>query len=121
MGLYWSKPGGVGSEMSHYEGLSSPKWVNSYRNAPLIENERYHIIIEVEDVRVEGQHQFHRQRVKIWPDSEPKPDEWIVLTDQEGARLPQVEYAIALYTLDCQVEFGPVDVLPLSATGEDAE
>jgi hypothetical protein len=95
--------------------------VNSYRAVPLIENERYHIIIEVEEERVEGQHHFHRQRVKIWPDSQPEPDEWIVLTDKEGARLPEGEYAVALFAMDCQVEFGPVDVLPLRAPSEDAD
>ena len=121
MGLYWSKPGGVGGEISHHEGISPPKWVNSYRNAPLIDNERYHIVIEVEEERVEGQHHFYRQRVKIWPDSEPEPDQWLVVTDKEGARLPEGEYAVALFALDCQVEFGPVDVLPLRATGEGTE
>jgi hypothetical protein len=116
MGLYWSKPGGVGSEISHYEGTSPPKWVNSYRDTPLLENERYYIIIEVDDVRVDGRHDSYRQRVKIWPESQAEPDEWVVLTDEEGARLPEGEYSVALFTLDSQVEFGPIDVLPLPAT-----
>lgn len=113
MAVYWSKPGGVGSEISYYEGKAPPRWVNSYRNADLVENEPYHFVIEIDDERVRGRHQFYRQRAKIWRESQPEPDEWIVLTDREGARLPETEYGIALFTLDCQAEFGPVSVLPL--------
>lgn len=119
MGQYWSKPGGVGSEFSYYDGTSARQWVNSYRNAPLLENVRYHMVIEVEQERVQGQHRLYRQRTKIWPDGQPQPDEWLVLTDEEGARIPEGEYAVALFTLDCQVEFGPVVVLPLGRGGED--
>jgi hypothetical protein len=119
MAQYWSKPGGVGSEFSHYDETSAPLWVNSYRNAPLLENVRYHMVIEVEQERVQGQHRLHRQRTKIWPDGQPEPDEWLVLTDEEGARIPEGEYAVALFALDCQVEFGPVLVLPLVFEGEE--
>ena len=119
LGLYWSKPGGVGSEISHYEGDAPPRWVNSYRDTPLVSGERYFIVIEVEEERAGGQHRFYRQRMKMWLESQPEPEEWIVLTDKEGARLPDSEYAVALYALDCQVEFGPITVLPLPSTDEN--
>ncbi len=120
MGMYWSKQGGVGIEMSHYDGSSPPRWLNSYRGTPLVEGGRYNIVIEVDDEREDGKHQFYRIRVKIWLEGEPEPSEWTVATDKEGSPLPEAEYAVALFALDCQVEFGPLTVTPLAAADESA-
>ena len=121
MGLYWSKPGGVGSEISHFDETGTPRWVNSYRDAPLIRNVKYRIIIELDERRAGGRHRSYRQRMKMWPEGQREPDEWILLTDKEGALLPEGEYAVALFALDNQVEFGPIDVLPLHSASEEAD
>jgi len=60
-----------------------------------------------------GGHVRYRQRAKIWPMDQPEPRDWIECAEQGGARLPERDYAVALLAHQCQVEFGPVRVLPL--------
>ncbi|MEM7200600.1 MAG: hypothetical protein AAF628_10065 [Planctomycetota bacterium] len=61
-----------------------------------------------------GEHVGYRQRMKLWPSGEPEPAEWLECSDRGGARLPAGEYAVAVVAHECQVEFGPLRVLPLA-------
>jgi hypothetical protein len=67
----------------------------------------------VPELDEDGNHLRYRQRLKWHADGEPAPDEWIELTDTQGAPLPPGEYAVGLVTHRCQVDFGPVTVTPI--------
>ena len=90
---YWSKPGGVGNEISFRDGESEPAWVGSYRGLNLVSDVQYRVVIEVRQ-RDDSQGQVYiEQRLKWWQANEEIPAVWLVTEDREGARLPAGEYA----------------------------
>jgi len=110
---FYSHYNGAGSEFSYKYGDAPPAWISSYRDLTLEAGRRYFLVIEAwpEDDAA-GQHCRYRQRLKWWPENRPVPDEWIELTDTEGAPIPPREYSVALIAHRSQVEFGPVTVAP---------
>lgn len=110
---YYSHYHGVGMDFSYKYGEASPVWVNSYRNLDLKPGLRYFLITETwPEQDATGHHRYYRQRLKWWPETGRAPDEWIELTDVEGAPIPPREYGVALVAHRSQVEFGPVTVTP---------
>jgi hypothetical protein len=114
LGWYWSKPGGVGNEISYRRGPGTPRWVNGYRDFAPVPDQEYALIIEAApELGPRGEHLRYRQRLKWWPSGRSEPAEWQELSDAQGVRLPEGEYAVALLSLRAQVEFGPVSVSAL--------
>lgn len=111
---YYSDDEGVGMEFTYKDGKKKPKWVSSYRDFDYQEGVRYLITAEcVPELDGNGKHLHYRQRLKWHAEGEPEPDEWIEITDTEGAPLPPGEYAVGLVAHRCQVDFGPVTVTPI--------
>jgi hypothetical protein len=111
---YWSKPGGVGCEISYKAGAEDGSFVNTYRSYELSPGVRHRIVVEAAVLRDRaGNHRGHRQRLKWWPEGAEEPRDWMELRDTEGVPLAEGPYAVALLAFYCQVEFGPVTVLPL--------
>jgi hypothetical protein len=112
---YYSHYEGVGQEFSYRDSNLPPDWVSNYKNAPLEKNGRYHLVVEggpVQDSK--GNHLYYYQRSKWWPWGEDEPEEWMELTDRQGAPLPPGEFCVALNAHRCKVEFGTVRVLPMT-------
>ncbi|NER93205.1 MAG: hypothetical protein F6J86_05095 [Symploca sp. SIO1B1] len=108
---YYSDDQGVGMEFGYKYGKDKPTWVSSYRNFDYQEGVRYLLIAEcVPELDEDGKHLRYRQRLKCHAAGEPEPDQWMELTDTEGAPLPPGEYAVGLVAHRCQVDFGSVTV-----------
>lgn len=122
MGWYWTKPGGVGGEISFKRGSERAKWVNTYRDYEIRPDVVYNMLFEVYPQRdAAGRHLFYRQRFKWWAEDEEPPAHWMKLTDVEGAVIPETEYAVALMAYNCQVDFGPVRIEAIAGARADED
>jgi len=115
--IAWFHPyrNGGGVEFGYKDGDTPKKWVDSYRKFEPEPDVRYFITAESwPELDKDGKHLRHKQRMKWWKEGESESDEWIEVTDTEGAPLPSGEYAVALIAYDCQVDFGPVTVTSIT-------
>lgn len=110
---YWSKPGGVGNEISYRYGEQSPRWQGSYRDFEAAPDTTYSVIVEVRRLKDEQGLGYFEQRTKWWKRGTSEPQHWMTLDDRSAVDLPDGDYAIALLSFNAQVEFGPLKVLPL--------
>lgn len=109
---YWSKPGGVGNEISYRFDRQAPAWVGSYRSIGLEPDTKFNVVIEVRRHTGEGK-AYIEQRLKWWKVGDQEPSHWLVTDDREGAPLPDGDYAVGLMAFNCQVEFGEMLLKPL--------
>ena len=109
---YWSKPGGVGNEISYRKGDETPRWIGSYRDFNLEPDVPYDLIV-VRRKRDERGFDYFEQKTKWWKRGAAPPERWLKLDDRAGGTLSSGEYAIAVLAFNCQVEFGPIRVLPV--------
>lgn len=108
---YWDRYDGVGNEISYKQGDGTPLWVNSYNSLSPEPDVTYSLEIEsYPEIDGNGDHLRYRNRLKWWPKGEEPPQDWIELTDTEGATLPEGEYAVTLLAYNSQVEYGPVTI-----------
>ncbi|NET57876.1 MAG: hypothetical protein F6K47_17480 [Symploca sp. SIO2E6] len=122
--IAWFHPyrNGGGVEFGYKDGDAAKKWVDSYRKFEPEADVRYFITAESwPELDEEGEHLHYQQRMKWWQEGEPESDEWIEVTDAEGAPLPPGEYAVALIAYDCQVDFGPVTVTTITGPEESSD
>jgi hypothetical protein len=110
---YWSKPGGMGNEISYRYGDEIPRWQGSYRDFELEPDVPYSVVVEVRRLKDEQGVGYFEQRTKWWKRGTPEPQRWMTLDDRSAVQLPDGDYAIALLSFNAQVEFGPLEVLPL--------
>ncbi len=111
---YYSKYEGVGMDFSYKHGREEPDWVTTYRNLNLKRDVHYFLTIECWPVLDDmGNHKFYRQRMKWREEGQPETQDWMELTDVEGAPIPEGEYAVALIAHRSSVDYGPVTVKPL--------
>lgn len=110
---YWSKPGGIGNELSRRDGDGVPAWVNGYRDFAIEPGGHYQIVVETRRMLDAEGAPFFAQRTKWWRRGDPEPSEWLSLEARVQPRLPDGEYAVALLAFNCQVEFGAVRVREL--------
>ena len=113
MSWYWSKPEGVGNEISYRYGDESPRWQGSYRDFELEPDVPYSVVIEVRRMQDTRGLDYFEQRSKWWKRGTAEPSSWMTLDDRASARLPENEFAVALLAFNAQVEFGRLEVLPL--------
>jgi hypothetical protein len=112
---YYSHYDGIGQEFSYKDTGALPEWVSNYRYLDVQMNVKYRLVIECGPATdAQGNHAYHFQRFKWWRDGDVEPDEWMELTDVQGAPLPAGEYCVALVSHRSQVEYGAVRVLPLN-------
>lgn len=111
---YASRIGGHGCEFSEKIGDEDPRWVSMYRNIDLEAGISYRLVTETwAEHDPGGRHLRWRQRCKWWRSDAPEPSEWTSVSDDLGAPLPPGPYAVAVFALRSQVEFGPVIVTAL--------
>jgi hypothetical protein len=111
---YYSHYEGVGQEFSYRDSGAAPDWVANYRNLRMRPDTRWHLVVECGPVQdALGDHVYYYQRSKWWPYGDEEPEEWLVLTDRQGATLPPGEFCVALNAHRVRVEFGAVRVLPM--------
>lgn len=116
--LLWYSNGtwGYGCEFSEKFGAEEPKWVSIYRGIDLERDKTYRLVTETWPEQMpDGRHVRWRQRCKWWPAEDPEPDQWLSISDDLGAPLPPVEYAVAVFAHNSRVEFGQVTVESLPA------
>jgi hypothetical protein len=114
---YYSHYRGVGMEFSYKHGSQPPLWISTYRNLELQPDRAHHLVIETwPEQEANGRHLRYRQRMLWQMQGETGRGEWLELSDTEGATIPPREYGIALIAHRCQVEFGPVKILPLAVS-----
>lgn len=110
---YWSKPDGVGNEMSVRIGETEPGWVGSYRSIRLRPDIKYKMIIEVRKLADTDGQEYIEQRLKWWPENDPQPATWLITEDREGNFSLNGEYAVGLLAFNCQVEFAGLTIIPI--------
>ncbi|MEZ5988057.1 MAG: hypothetical protein R3F30_02820 [Planctomycetota bacterium] len=111
MSWFWSKPGGVGNEISERVADGPSHWVNTYRDYDVRPGSTHRVVVETQPAYdQEGVFHGWRIRSKWWPRGADEPQEWMVTWDREGAPLPDLGYGVGLMALLCQVEYGPVEV-----------
>ncbi|NEP58290.1 MAG: hypothetical protein F6K31_14950 [Symploca sp. SIO2G7] len=122
--IAWFHPyrNGGGVEFGYKDGDAPKKWVDSYRPFKPEAGVKYFITSESWPVLDDdGEHLYYKQRMKWWQEGEPESDQWIEVTDKEGAPLPPEEYAVALIAHECQVDFGPVTVTSITEPEESSD
>jgi hypothetical protein len=113
---YYSKYGALGSEFSYKLGDEAPRWVSAYRNFDLRKDQEFFLEIEIwSDRDSQGRHRRYVQRFRWRSEDSGSWGEWLKLADNAGGNIPEGEYAVALITHRCQVDFGNVTVEPLSS------
>lgn len=101
----------VGNEFSYKIGDDEAVFVTSYRSLAPEPNIKYNVLVESWPVvDGHGNHRRFEQRMKWWRHDQEQPQNWIVLTDAQGARMPAIPYGVALLAYHCQIDFGPVTV-----------
>jgi hypothetical protein len=111
--LLWYSNGtwGYGCEFSQKIGANAPEWVSKYRSIEIKQDVPYRLVTETwPEQTSDGRHLRWRQRCKWWPSEEAEPAQWLTISDDLGAPLPAVAYAVAIFAHHSQVEFGPVVV-----------
>lgn len=113
---FFDRIGGYGCEFSEKVGAGEPRWVSMYKGIRLHRDVTYRLVTETwQEKAADGTHLRWRQRCKWWAASEREPERWTEIADDVGARIPDIPYAVALFTLHSQAEFGTVVVQPLAA------
>jgi hypothetical protein len=114
---YWSKPGGIGNEISYRAGEGEASWVGGYRDFEVAPDVRYRIVVEVRRLHDPRGFDYFEQKTKWWRSGTKEPPRWMILDDRGGGTLPSGPYGIAVMAFNCQAEFGPVRVLPIEPGG----
>ena len=116
---YYKRMSGFGCSFSEKIGPQPSRFAALYRDLRLELDVTYRLVTETWPERsVDGAHLRWRQRCKWWPAGQPEPPRWTEVSDDLGAPLPDVPYAVAIFSLHAAVEFGNVSVqaLPPGAT-----
>lgn len=110
---YYGALQAIGVGFSERLGERAPLWVTNYRDFALEPGRIYLLRSEVWPERVAQGGRRWWLRAKWWPEGTPEPESWLVVSDDQGAPLPDLPYGVALFAHYAQVEFGETVVEPL--------